>query len=167
METDVYLRLIAMHAQKVLLDVVGAVELLLADIAVEGLLVAVNVLVAREQIPSVCSVRTSAAHVAFAGVAGARARARSRATRRRVARCGTAAAALISRLLHLDYINLLVTKSSSCDLWRNLKKSHSNAEPSLTRLLIDVYYNARQSHWVSRLKVRNALYTLSLSKDAT
>lgn len=62
-----------MHPQEMLLDVVGAVKLLLADVAVEGLFVAMDVLVARKQVPSVGGVRASAAHVAFACIAGARA----------------------------------------------------------------------------------------------
>lgn len=94
-----------MHAQEMLLDVVGSIELLLAYIAVERLLVAVDVLVAREEISPVGGVGASAAHVALARVADARSRARARdrarAPRRGVARHGAAAAPLAPRLLNL------------------------------------------------------------------
>lgn len=54
-----------MHAEKVLFDVVGTVELLPADVAVEWFFVLVDVLVAREQVSSVGCVWTVAATVAF------------------------------------------------------------------------------------------------------
>lgn len=54
-----------MHAEEVLLNVVGTVELLPADVAVEWFFVLVDVLVAREQVASVGSVWTVAAAVAL------------------------------------------------------------------------------------------------------
>lgn len=76
-----------MHSQKVLFDMVGAVELLLAEITVEGLLVAVDVLVAREEVAPVGGVGAGVARVALAGLGRARRRARRlRRARTRLAR---------------------------------------------------------------------------------
>lgn len=84
--------LVAVHAQEVLLNVVGAVELLLAQIAVEGLLVPMDVLVAREQVASVRGVGAGAARVSFA-VARDRARASACLRARLLAAARVAAAA--------------------------------------------------------------------------
>lgn len=95
-----------MHTQEMLLDVVGAIKLLLTDITVEGFLVSVDVLVAREQVPTIRGVGASAAHVPLARVADAHPRDSARASRRRVAWHGAAATPLVPRLLHLDCTNL-------------------------------------------------------------
>ena len=87
-----------MHPQKVLLDVIGATEGLVADVAVKGLLLAVDVLVACVEVPPVGAVRTIEARVPLAaGVAVAAAttasttciaRSRCRRDGRRQGRCG-------------------------------------------------------------------------------
>lgn len=56
-----------MHPQKVFFDMVSPVELLLADVALERLLVAMDVLVAREQVSTVRGVRAGWAAVALVG----------------------------------------------------------------------------------------------------
>lgn len=64
-------RLISVHAKKVFFDVVGPIELLLAQIAVEWFFVAVNIFMAREEIPAVGRVRARGAGVALPAVAAA------------------------------------------------------------------------------------------------
>lgn len=61
--------LVAVHPQKMFLDVIRAIKLFLTKIAMERFLVAMDVFVTREEIAAVGCVRARAAHVAFAGVA--------------------------------------------------------------------------------------------------
>lgn len=63
--------LISVHAKKVFFDVVGPIELLLAQIAVEWFFVTVNIFMAREQIPAVGCVRARGAGVALPALAAA------------------------------------------------------------------------------------------------
>lgn len=59
-------RVLAVHPQEVLFDVVGPIELLLANVTLEGFLFSVDVLVPGEEIPAVRGVRAVGAAVAFA-----------------------------------------------------------------------------------------------------
>lgn len=54
-----------MHAQKVLLDVIGPIELFQAHIAMERLIVLVNVFVTREEVTSIGGIRTIGAAVSL------------------------------------------------------------------------------------------------------
>jgi len=56
----------AVHSQKVLLHVVGAIEHLLTDVALERLLLPVDTLVSREEIASVRGVGTESARISLA-----------------------------------------------------------------------------------------------------
>ena len=93
---------IPVHPQKVFLDVIGPAEGLVADVAVEGLLLAVDVLVAGVEVPPVGAVGAVEAGVPLAaGVArgdarpgrgpGHRRRRRAGRHRRRALHKGTAA----------------------------------------------------------------------------
>lgn len=62
--------MVAVHADEVLLYVVGPVELLLADIALEGLVLAVDVLMAGEQVLAVGRVGAVLAVVSLDGGQG-------------------------------------------------------------------------------------------------
>lgn len=61
---DVILQL-AMHAQKVFLDVIGTIELLQAGVALKGFLILVYVLVPCVQIPAIRRVGTVGARIAL------------------------------------------------------------------------------------------------------
>lgn len=65
---------LSVHAQEVLLDMIGAIELLEAGVALEGLLVFMDVLVPGVQIPSVRRVRTVGAGVSLLNVHAIRGR---------------------------------------------------------------------------------------------